>query len=98
MENLITFGISTITGIITYFFGVRKARKEVEGMALTNVEKSLTIYNKIIEDLSAQVDELLKKVQILEDKIDELKSENESLKDMLKDRNNSTKSKSNANS
>ena len=83
MENLITFVISSITGIVTYLLGVRKARKETDGLALNNIEKSLDIYNTIIGDLRGQIEDLLDKVQVLEDKIDELKTENDELKRML---------------
>ena len=79
----LTFIISTITGIVTWVLGQRKARKEVEGMALNNIERSLDIYNKIIDDLKGQVTILLDKVDDLEKKIDELKKENNILKEML---------------
>lgn len=79
----LTFIISTITGIVTWILGQRKARKEVEGMALNNIERSLDIYNKIIDDLKGQVTTLLDKVDELEKKIDELKKENTILKEML---------------
>ena len=87
-DSIFTIIISTITGISTFFIGRQRAKKEVEGLALHNVEKSLTIYQTIIEDLKVQVEELLAKVNILEDKVDELKTENHELKTMLRKRNN----------
>ena len=84
MDNFITLIISTITGVITYVVGHRKAKKEVESLSLTNIEKSLDIYNIIINDLKSQVAELLNKVDDLENKIDELKAENAQLKEMLR--------------
>jgi peptidoglycan hydrolase CwlO-like protein len=47
------------------------------------MEKSIEIYNTIIEDLKGEIESLLKKVDELEKKIDNLKKENDELKDML---------------
>ncbi len=85
--DFLTVVASSITGIITFFIGQRRAKKEIEGLALNNIERSLDIYNKIIEDLKDQVTSLLDKVDELEKKIDELKDENYSLRDMLERRN-----------
>lgn len=73
-----------VTGVVTYIIGHKRAKKEVENQALINLEKSIEIYNIIINDMKNQVETLLKKVNELEDKIDELMVENESLKQMLK--------------
>ena len=85
-SNFITILISSVTGVVTYLVGHRRAKKEIEGLALTNVEKSLTIYNSIISDLRNQVEILLTRVNELETKIDELKEENHTLKEMLRNR------------
>ena len=82
-DTIFTLIASVITGISTFFIGRQRAKKEIEGMTLVNVEKSLTIYQTIIEDLKGQVEELLTKVSTLEEKVDELKTENSELKDML---------------
>lgn len=82
-ENIITVIVSSITGIVTYFIGNKKAKKELENQSLLNMEKSIEIYNTIIEDLKGQIKELLDKVDELEKKIDELKAENDELKNML---------------
>lgn len=82
-DTFFTLAASVITGISTFFIGRQRAKKEIEGMTLVNVEKSLTIYQTIIEDLKGQVEELLNKVNTLEDKVDELKAENSELKEML---------------
>ena len=87
MEVTWTILISAVSGIVSFFVGQNRTRKEVEGLSLQNVEKSLDIYNRIIEDLKNQIDELLLKVDCLEDKIDELKAENQQLKEMLESRN-----------
>jgi len=82
-DTFFTLVASVITGISTFFIGRQRAKKEIEGMTLVNVEKSLSIYQVIISDLSNQVEELLGKVDLLETKVDELRVENQELKDML---------------
>lgn len=85
MEQLgLTFVISSITGLITFFFGLKRGKREVEGIALQNIEKSLEIYQNIIDDLNVRVMALMEKVDHLETKIDELKKENSVLREMLK--------------
>lgn len=84
-QNLITFLITSITGVFTYFIGHTRAKREVENMALNNLEKSLEIYNTIIQDLKEQITGLLTKVDELEKKIDDLKTENAELKRMLRE-------------
>jgi len=85
MDNTILALItSSITGVVTFFVGVAKTRKELEGMALNNVEKSLDIYSVIIDDLKGQIKELLVKVNELEEKVDSLTKENHELKEMLR--------------
>jgi len=91
METYITIIISSITGVITYFVGRKRKTKELDSLTLINIEKSLEIYNTIINDLKGQVEELLIKVNSLEDKINILTTENHELKEML--RNANTKSK-----
>ena len=83
-DTIFTLFASAITGISTFFIGRQRAKKEIESISLINVEKSLTIYQTIIEDLKNQVEELLIKVNSLEDKVDELKKENHELKVMLR--------------
>lgn len=83
METTFTILVSSITGVITFFVGHRKARKETEGLQLDNISKSVGIYQTIINDLKEQVEILLTKVDELEDKIDALKEENCELKKMV---------------
>jgi peptidoglycan hydrolase CwlO-like protein len=98
MDNIfITFITSTITGIITFFVGVQRSKKEVEGLSLQNLEKSIEVYNIIIQDLKGQLSELLEKVDNLEKKIDELVKENDELKRMLKEHDKRQRDKDNAN-
>ena len=83
---MLTVVTSTITGVITFLVGQRKARKEVESLGLENISKSLEIYNHIITGLKEEIMELSDKVKELEGKIDFLRTENESLREMLRKR------------
>ena len=96
-DSIFTLLASSITGISTFFIGRNRAKKELENMSLSNMEKSIEIYNTIIEDLKSQIEELLSKVDILEIKIEELKVENHELKKMLKEHDiNATKARRSA--
>ena len=84
-SNIITVAIALVTSITSFIFGQHKAKREIESMTITNVQKSVDVYREIIEDLRGEVSELLIKVNQLEDKIDELHSENSQLRKMLKE-------------
>ena len=82
-DTLITVIISSITGIVTFFLGVSKTKKEVEEMSLNNIQKSIDIYNRIINDMKDQIDNLTEEINELKAKVDELTKENHELKKML---------------
>lgn len=87
MENIISLLITTITGVITYFLGHNRAKKETESVILINLEKSISIYQMIINDLKLQMVDMNKKINELESKVDELLAENNKLSDLLKENN-----------
>jgi peptidoglycan hydrolase CwlO-like protein len=93
MDNIISLLITTITGIITYFLGHNRAKKETESVILINLEKSISIYQMIINDLKLQMVDMNKKINELESKVDELLAENNKLSDLLKENNANTISK-----
>jgi len=93
MDNIISLLITTITSIITYFLGHNRAKKETESVILINLEKSISIYQTIINDLKLQMVDMNKKINELETKVDELLSENNNLTNLLKENNASTLSK-----
>jgi peptidoglycan hydrolase CwlO-like protein len=72
--------MTVVTTLIGYFVGYRKSKNEVEGGRLENLEKSLTIYQTLIDDLSKKVEELSIHIVRLEATIDSLKKENKKLK------------------
>lgn len=90
MENIISLLITTITGVITYFLGHNRAKKETESVILINLEKSISIYQMIINDLKLQMVDMNKKINELETKVDELLAENNKLSDLLKQNNANT--------
>ena len=85
-EYILTLVGSVFTGVVSFFLGVQKSKKEVESMALTNIQTSIDIYKVIIEDLKGEIGILLFKVDELEKKVEELKNENHELKEMLRER------------
>ena len=68
------------TTIIGYVAGFRKSKNEIEGGRLENLEKSLTIYQLLIDDLSKKIEDLSLHIVRLESTIDSLKKENSKLK------------------
>lgn len=85
-EYLMTILSSSLTGIITYFVGLKRAKKENDNLTLTNIEKSITIYQTIVNDLKQEITKLNSKVKDLEEKIDDLMTENHELKKMLENK------------
>lgn len=83
-DTIFTVVVSSITGLVTFFLGAAKQKRETEQIGLTNVEKSLEIYTTVIDNLKDQIEELLEKVDVLEAKVEELKDENHELKEMLR--------------
>jgi len=72
--------LTIVTTIIGYIVGYRKSKNEVEGGRLENLEKSIRIYQVVIDDLSKKVEELTGHIVRLEATIDSLKQENQKLK------------------
>ena len=93
MDNIITLLITSATGVLTYFLGHNRAKKETESIVLQNLEKSISIYQTIINDLKLQMVDMNKKINELETKVDELLAENNKLSDLLKQNNANTISK-----
>ena len=77
IENII---ITIVTTLIGYFIGYKKSKNEIEGGRLENLEKSIHIYQVVIDDLGKKVEELTVQITKLEIIIDSLKKENRKLK------------------
>lgn len=78
--NIIT---PVITGFLTFLLGQQKGKKEVESITLTNLEKSVEIYQTIISDLKGEIIALNAKIDVLQTKVDEMMEENHQLKLMM---------------
>lgn len=71
---------NALTGIAAFFVGKRRSDAETDNQVLRNLELSIGIYVKIIEDLKTEIHELNHKVNELEKKVEELMTENKKLK------------------
>ena len=71
---------NALTGIAAFFVGKRRSDAETDNQVLRNLELSIGIYVKIIEDLKTEIHELNIKVQDLEKKVEDLMTENRKLK------------------
>lgn len=71
---------NALTGIAAFFVGKRRSDAETDNQVLRNLELSIGIYVKIIEDLKTEIHELNIKVQDLEKKVESLYEENKKLK------------------
>ena len=69
-----------VTGVIGYIVGYKKNQADIEGSQLDNLEKSIRIYQVVIDDLSKKIEDLTLHVVRLEATIDSLKQENRRLK------------------
>jgi len=69
-----------LTGIAGFFVGKRRSDAETDNQVLRNLELSIGIYVKIIEDLKGEIHELNNKIQDLEKKVEMLMEENKKLK------------------
>ena len=72
--------LTIVTTAVGYFVGYKKNQNEIEGGRLDNLEKSIKVYQTIIDDLSNKIEELTAHIVRLEATIDSLKQENKRLK------------------
>jgi peptidoglycan hydrolase CwlO-like protein len=72
--------LTVVTTMIGYFAGRRKTNADTDNQVLKNLELSVGIYTKIIDDLKTEIHELNIKVQDLQKMVDELMVENRKLK------------------
>ncbi len=95
MDLFINFIITTLTTLVGYIVGRKRANKETDNLILQNIEKSVSIYQIIIDDMGKQIVTLNKKIDDLETKVDELLLENNELRKLIKkpNANSSTKVK-----
>ena len=88
MDTLLTtFIVSTVTGIVTFFYGIKKQKNDNKKGELENISLSIEIYQTIITDLKNEIESMSKKIDRLESSVEELMLENSELKKMLKSNN-----------
>ena len=71
---------NALTAIAGFFIGKRRSDAETDNQVLKNLELSIGIYVKIIDDLKQEIHELNNKIQDLEKKVEQLYDENRKLK------------------
>ena len=68
------------TSVIGYVLGYRKQNVDLQSSRLENLEKSINVYNLIIDDMAKKIETLTTEVAGLERRIEELMAENKQLK------------------
>lgn len=79
-DTILLFLSNAITGIAAWFVGKRKTNAETDNLVLSNLEKSMNIYQDLIQNLKEEIHQLNTKIQELELKVDMLMKENRELK------------------
>jgi peptidoglycan hydrolase CwlO-like protein len=79
-DTILLFLSNAITAIASFFVGKRKTNAETDNLVLSNLEKSMSIYQELIKNLKDEIHELNTKIQDLELKVDMLMEENRKLK------------------
>ena len=69
-----------IPSVLAYIFGYRMNNADLCGKRLDELEKSIGVYNSIINDMSGKIDNLRKEITRLEVQIQDLLTENKQLK------------------
>ena len=82
-ETLLLFLSNAVTGIAAWYVGKRKTNAETDNLVLSNLEKSMSIYQDLITNLREEIHQLNNKTQDLESKVDMLMEENRQLKKKL---------------
>lgn len=71
---------NALTSVATWFVTRKRQQADTDNQVLRNLELSINIYVKIIEDLKKEIHDLNTKVEDLEKRVGELMAENRKLK------------------
>ena len=83
-EAIVIPGVTGLFGsLITWLFGRKKEKIEVESSEITNVQEAIKIWREMATDLKSEVAELKIKVDSLTTEIHNLRSENIELRAKL---------------
>lgn len=84
IEKVLYVGSTVIVSFVTFLMGKKKQAAETDSTTLQNLEKSLLIYQRMIDDMGNKIDELTVKIDELESHLDRLIIENKQLKRKIK--------------
>ena len=79
-DVLLQIFLAAGTSIIGYILGYRKQNVDLQSSRLDSLEKSINVYNLIIDDMAKKIENLTTEVSALERRIEELMQENKQLK------------------
>jgi peptidoglycan hydrolase CwlO-like protein len=79
-SNMKDILLVVIPSILAYIFGYRMNNADLCGKRLDELEKSINVYNHIIDDMSNKIEGLTAEINKLEAQIQELLQENKKLK------------------
>ena len=79
-DTIILLISNVLTGVAGFFAGKRRSDAETDNQVLRNLELSVNLYKRIIDDLKQEIHELNLQVQNLEKKVEDLMVENKKLK------------------
>jgi peptidoglycan hydrolase CwlO-like protein len=82
-NELLLIGSNILTGIASWFVSRKRQQAETDNQVLKNLELSINLYKEVIDDLKAEIGQLKRRIQELEEKIDILHAENKRLKGHL---------------
>lgn len=84
LEKVLYVGSTVIVSFVTFLMGKKKQAAETDSTTLQNLEKSLLIYQRMIDDMGTKIDDLTIKIEELESHLDRLIIENKQLKRKIK--------------
>ena len=79
-ETLLQIVLAAGTGLVGFIFGWKKNNADLCGQRLDALEKSINVYNLIIDDMSKKVEELKTEINKLETQINHLMAEIKSIR------------------
>ena len=82
-NTIFTLFSTAITGVITFFLGLRRGKADTESVLLSNLEKAVSVYKIILDDMKEELTQLRMEVDKLEQKVQELLQENSELKKIM---------------
>ena len=81
LELIASFLTSLITGVVGFVAGKKRSDKEIEQLSLNNVEKALSIYKEMLDDMKERYDS---EIEALKKKLGEYQTHIETLELKIK--------------